>query len=189
MLGRKDTREGLAFLRTLLGRREFEVSTLRLLAYGTWSDAFFALGYALFWIGLFAATRKGPLRWGVVVLFHATAILVVVVKTIAYQYVRETGTTLDYTIIALWLPRFDEIGSMLVQGVTLSAWVLLVFALLYAALGPLFVTRFILWWRGWPYRSPTTEGPEKISSLSISLGLCLLALGLASLSLREDLNP
>lgn len=34
----------------------------------------------------------------------------------------------------------------------------------------------------------STEGPEKVS-LSISLGLCLLALGLASLSLREDINP
>jgi lipoteichoic acid synthase len=221
MLGRKDTREGLAFLKMLLGRRdwvyvlsllvpfvvynlalkalvlssrnvggggEFEVSTLRLLAYGTWSDAFFALGYALFWIGLFAATRKGPLRWGVLILFHATTILVVTVKAVAYQYVRETGTTLDYTIIALWLPRFYEIGPMLVQGIALAAWVLLAATLLYATLGPLVVTRFIVWWRGWPGRSLSSVGPEKIS-LSISLGLCLLGLGLASLSLREDLNP
>ena len=221
MLGRKDTREGLAFLRTLLGRRdwvyvlsllvpfvvynlalkalvlssrnvggggEFEVSTLRLLAYGTWSDAFFALGYALFWIGLFAATRKGPLRWGVVILFHATTILVVTVKTVAYQYVRETGTTLDYTIFALWLPRFYEIGPMLVRGIAPAAWVLLAATLLYAALGPLVVTRFIVWWRGWPGRSLSSVGPEKIP-LFISLGLCLLGFGLASLSLREDLNP
>lgn len=221
MLGRKETREGLAFLRALLGRRdwvyvlsllvpfvvynlalkalvlssrnvggggEFEVSTLRLLAYGTWSDAFFALGYALFWIGLFAATRKGPLRWGVLILFHATTILVVTLKTVAYQYVRETGTTLDYTIIALWLPRFYEIGPMLVGGIALAAWVLLAATLLYATLGPLVVTRFIVWWRGWPGRSLSSVGPEKIP-LFISLGLCLLGLGLASLSLREDLNP
>ena len=221
MLGRKGTREVLAFLRALLDRRDwiyvlsllvpfvvynlalkvlvlssrnvkteeqFEVSTLHLLAYGMWSDAFFVLGYALFWIGLFAATRKGPIRWGVLILFHTTTILVVMVKTIAYQYVRETGTTLDYTIIALWLPRFYEIGPMLVQGIALSAWVLLVAALLYAALGPLFVTRFLVWWRGWTVSSTSTEGPEKVS-LSISLGLCLLALGLASLSLREDINP
>jgi lipoteichoic acid synthase len=221
MLGRKDMREGLVFLRALLGRRdwvyvlsllvpfvvynlalkalvlssrnvggggEFEVSTLRLLAYGTWSDTFFALGYALFWIGLFAATRKGPLRWGVLILFHATTILVVMVKTVAYQYVQETGTTLDYTIIALWLPRFYEIGPMLVQGIALVAWVLLAATLLYAALGPLFVTRFAVGWRGWPGRSPASVGPEKVA-LSISLGLCLLGLGLASLSLREDVNP
>ena len=174
--------------RNVKTEEQFEVSTLHLLAYGMWSDVFFVLGYALFWIGLFAATRKGPLRWGVLILFHATTILVVLVKTIAYQYVRETGTTLDYTIIALWLPRFYEIGPMLVQGVTLAAWVLLVAALLYAALGPLFVTRFIVWWRVRPEVAPSTEGPEKVS-LSISLGLCLLALGLASLSLRENLNP
>ena len=175
--------------RNVGGGPEFEVSTPRLLAYGMWSDLFFVLGYAVFWIGLFAATRKSSLRWVVLVLFHATTILVVMVKTIAYQYVRETGTTLDYTIIVLWLPRFDEIGSMLLQGVAFSAWVLLVTALLYAALGPLFVTRFILWWRGWPNNSvPSTEGSERVA-LAVSLGLCLLALGLASLSLREDLNP
>ncbi|MDQ3893020.1 MAG: hypothetical protein M3274_09025, partial [Actinomycetota bacterium] len=175
--------------RNVGGGPGFEVSTPRLLAYGMWSDLFFVLGYAVFWIGLFAATRKSSLRWGVLVLFHATTILVVMVKTIAYQYVRETGTTLDYTIIVLWLPRFDEIGSMLLQGVTFSAWVLLVTALLYAALGPPFVTRFILRWRGWPNNSaPSTEGSEGVA-LAVSLGLCVLALGLASLSLREDLNP
>src|SRR5919107_4839304 len=53
---------------------QFRVSTLRILAYGMWSDVFFVLGYALLWIGLFAAARKGPLRWVVLVLFHATAI-------------------------------------------------------------------------------------------------------------------
>lgn len=27
-----------------------------------WSDIFFALGYALLWVGLFATVRRGPLR-------------------------------------------------------------------------------------------------------------------------------
>ena len=174
--------------RNVTTEEQFEVSTLQLLAYGMWSDAFFVLGYALFWIGLFAAAREGFWRRGVLVLFHATTILVVIVKTIAYLYVNDTATTEIYTIIALWLPRFYEIGSMLFQGITLAAWVLLVAALLYTVLGPLFVTRFFEWWRGWPGRAPSIRGPERVS-LSISLGLCLLALGLASLSLREDLNP
>ena len=40
-----------------------------------WSDIFFNLGYALLWVGLFAATRGSrPLRWVVVVLFHASTI-------------------------------------------------------------------------------------------------------------------
>src|SRR3982750_110799 len=41
------------------------------------SDVFFSLGYALLWIGLFAAVRRGPLRGVMVVLFHATPVLVV----------------------------------------------------------------------------------------------------------------
>src|SRR5215210_6944277 len=48
------------------------------------SDLFFNLGYAFFWIGLFAAVRdKGPLRRFVVVLFHVMTMLVVLVSTFA----------------------------------------------------------------------------------------------------------
>ena len=167
---------------------QFDVSTLSLLAYGMWSDMFFVLGYALLWIGLFAAARKGPLRWIVLVLFHATAMIVVMIKTVAYQYIQETGTTLDYTIIRLWLPRFYEIGPMIVQGVPPSAWVLLGVVLFYAALGPWLVTRFVVRWRGWPRRSPPTGGPEKVPFFG-SLLLCFLALGLGPLSLQEGFNP
>ena len=62
------------------------------------SDLFFNLGYALLWIGLFATTRssRGFLRRVVVVLFHASAILVLIVTTCANQYFRQNGTTLDY---------------------------------------------------------------------------------------------
>src|SRR3712207_8378261 len=41
------------------------------------SDVFFNLGYALLWIGLFAAARRGFLRRVVVVLFHAVTLVVV----------------------------------------------------------------------------------------------------------------
>ena len=165
---------------------QFRVPTFRILAYGMWSDVFFVLGYVLLWLGLFAATRKSPLRWGVLVLFHATTILVVMVKTIAYQYVQETGTTLDYTIIALWLPRFDELQPVIGQGIPLSAWIILVAVLSYAALGPWLVTRFAIWWRGWPRRSPSTWRGFPLFG---SLVLCLLALGFGWLSLQEGFNP
>src|ERR671917_2203009 len=59
------------------------------------SDVFFNLGYALLWIGLFAAVRRGPLRRVVVFLFHAVAMLVVLVTTVAHHYFKENGTTLD----------------------------------------------------------------------------------------------
>src|SRR5918998_2020241 len=71
------------------------------------SDIFFNLGYALLWIGLFAAVRGGPLRWVVVSLFHAVTMLVVIVNTCAHQYFMDNGTTLDYAIIAEWIPKFN----------------------------------------------------------------------------------
>ena len=66
------------------------------------SDVFFNLGYALVWIGLFgAARRRGPLRRVVVFLFHAMTMLVATVRASAHEYLRETGTALDYDIVAL----------------------------------------------------------------------------------------
>jgi hypothetical protein len=79
------------------------VGALRLLR----SDVLFDLGYVLLWIGLFAASR-GMLRRIVFVLFHAAAVLVVVVGMCAYQYFRSTGTTLDYPIVAYYLAKLGE---------------------------------------------------------------------------------
>jgi lipoteichoic acid synthase len=143
------------------------------------SDVFFNLGYALLWIGLFAAIRRGPLRWAVVFLFHVVTMLVVIVTTCAHQYFKDNGTTLDYAIIAEWIPKFNEIVPILVDGVPLSAWVVLASALLYAALGPWFLTRAVEWWRGRPesYRAETPG----ISVLG-PLGLWFLALAFVSLS-------
>jgi lipoteichoic acid synthase len=202
----------LGFLRGLLSRREwvyllsllvpFVVYNLALKAYDISSrpgdhglvrtldlmrsDIFFNVGYALFWIGLFAVVRKGPLRWLVVFLFHAATILVVLVTTSAHQYLQETGTTLDYGILALWLPELKRVVPVLAGSVPLSAWILLVAALLYAALGPWFLTHAIGRWRGWPRRSPA-ETPE--SSFLTPLGLWLLALGFGLFSLLIGPGP
>ncbi len=155
------------------------------------SDVFFNLGYALFWIGLFAAARgEGPLRRAVVVLFHVATILVVIMTTSAHQYFQVTGTTLDYGIVALWLPRFGEVAPVLASGGTLWSWALLLVALFYATLGPLLVTRAVSRWRGWPPRFQA--GRTSISFLG-ALGLLLLAFGFGSLSLligaRSTDNP
>jgi len=86
------------------------------------SDTFFTLGYALLWIGLFAATPSGGLpRRAVVVLFHAATMLVVLVTTCAYQYYQETGTPLDYSVVALFLPNPGEILPMF-ASVSIAAW-------------------------------------------------------------------
>jgi len=136
----------------------------------------------LFWIGLFSAVRGGgSLRRAVVVLFHAATLLVVTVTTCAYQYFRETGTTLDYNIIALWMLKPREVVLVLGGSVPLSAWVLLFGVLFYGALGPGLLARVVEWWRGWAgRRSPA--GTFKVL-LCGSLGLWFLALGFGSLSL------
>jgi lipoteichoic acid synthase len=107
------------------------------------SDALFDLGYALLWIGLFAASR-GLLRRIVLVLFHAAAVLVVAVGMCAYQYFRSTGTTLDYPIVAYYLTKLGEAQGAVSSAAPLSAWLVLAAALLYALLGPMLITRGLL---------------------------------------------
>ncbi|MBV9452574.1 MAG: sulfatase-like hydrolase/transferase [Rubrobacter sp.] len=152
------------------------------------SNIFFNLGYALFWIGLFAAvrSRRGTLRRVVVILFHVFTILVVIVTTSAYQYFRTTGTTLDYGIIALWLPHPQEVMPVLASGATLWTWVLLFVALLYVVLGPSLVTSALGRWQGWPERFRPGRAQNGVLS---SLGLLLLALGFGSLSLLIGARP
>jgi lipoteichoic acid synthase len=146
------------------------------------SDVFFNLGYALFWIGLFSAVRGGgSLRRAVVVLFHVATLLVVTVTTCAYQYFRETGTTLDYNIIALWMLKPGEVVLVLGGSVPLSAWVLLFGVLFYVALGPWLLARVVEWWRGWAGRRSPAGTFEVL--FCGSLGLWFLAFGFGSLSL------
>ena len=147
------------------------------------SDVFFDFGYVLLWIGLFAAARSGPLRKAVVVHFHVTTILVVLVNTCAYQYFKQTGTALDYGVIALWLPDLKEVMPVLTGSVSLSSWVLLFATLFYVALGPWLVTRVLGRSRGWAGRPPV----RTLEVLFLGpLGLWLLALGFGSLSLLID---
>jgi lipoteichoic acid synthase len=143
------------------------------------SDVFFNLGYALLWIGLFGvARRRGPLRRVVVFLFHVMTMLVATVRASAHEYFRETGTTLDYDIVALWLPRPKDVKQM----TPLSAWVFLAAALFYAASGPWLVSRALGRWRGRSAR-PLDGMPRKVSFFLSPLGLMLQALGFGALSL------
>ncbi|MDQ3913657.1 MAG: LTA synthase family protein, partial [Actinomycetota bacterium] len=141
------------------------------------SSFFFNLGFALLWIGLFTATRGGPLRKVVVVLFHAAAILVVIANTCGHQYLQQNGSTLDYVTIAEWIPKFKEIEPILFEGgVPLWAWLLLAVALLYVILGPLVIMRAVERWRGRTRTTSPTRAPL------FSFALCSVALGLGLLS-------
>jgi lipoteichoic acid synthase len=142
------------------------------------SDVFFNLGYALLWIGLFGAMRRGPLRRVVFFLFHVMTMLVATVRTSAHEYFRETGTALDYDIVALWLPRPRDVKQM----TPLSAWVVLAAALFYATLGPWLVSRALGRWQGWPAASPNGS-PRRASFFQNPIGLILQALGFGFLSL------
>ena len=151
------------------------------------SDVFFDLGYALLWIGIFAAVRTRRLLHGVVVLlFHVTTVLIAVVNTFAHQYYQETGTTLDYGIVAAVIPNLGEVWPILTGGVASSAWAILFGALCYALFGPWLATRATGRWWGRPARhQPTT--PE-VSFLG-PLGLGFLAFGFGWLSLLIGVNP
>ena len=153
------------------------------------SDVFFNLGYALFWVGLLAVVQSiNTLRKIVLVLFHVGTILIVTVTTSAHQYFLETGTTLDYGILALWLPDLSKVAPVLLSSTPLWVWALLVAILLYVAFGPLLLTQAMDRWRGWPERDQAQRRGGRargvaFSSFLVSFGFLLLAFGFVFLSL------
>ena len=112
------------------------------------SEILFDAGYVLVWIGLFAVSRRGMPRRVVLVLMHASAILVVVISTVAYQYFRATGTVLDYSVVAYYLAKPGEAKGAVSSDAPVGAWLVLSAALLYALPGPLLLTRAFLPIRG-----------------------------------------
>jgi len=151
------------------------------------SDVFFNLGYSLLWIALLAAARGRRLVFpAVVVLFHAVTMLGLIVSTCAHWYFQETGAALDYATFVEWILRFDEITPVLGRDISSSDWVVLAVALVYAALGPPFVSRAVERLRGWT-GSPPAVSPR--ASLLSSLGLLLLALGFGWVSLLVGYGP
>jgi lipoteichoic acid synthase len=108
------------------------------------SELLFDVGYVLVWVGPFAVVRRGMPRRVVLVLFHASAILVAVIATVAYQYFRSTGTVLDYGMVAYYLAQPEEAQGAVSSNAPMAAWVILSAALLCALPGPLLVTRALV---------------------------------------------
>lgn len=152
------------------------------------SDLLFNLGYSLFWMGLLGAARSGPARWAAVGLFHLVTVLVMFVRAAAHQFFRQTGTTLDYPIIALWLPRLEQVRPMLVHGVPRPAWALTAAALLYAVLGPRLLAELFGRWRGWPEELAETEDARPFAPWLLLAGAVLCALSLPAGPVPADVG-
>ena len=158
------------------------------------SDVLFNLGYALLWIGLFALTRRGFPRWLVVILFHATAVLVGAITTCAHFYFQETGSTLGLDIIIYSLTTFGEIKDVVASVASPAIWALAVAGLCYVVLGPLLVTFLVYKWRSrrGPVRSVTEGASRLVASVVCLAGVALTFLAVpvqpdgASISFSRD---
>ncbi len=107
------------------------------------SDVFFNLGYAALWIGLFAIARSRPGRAAVLAAFHLLCLLLPVLTTAAHFYYKTTGSTLDYSLIALTLTSFNEIQGVIASEMTGLHWGLLSGVLFYGIAGPAVITRLV----------------------------------------------
>ncbi|QYJ14212.1 Phosphoglycerol transferase I [Rubrobacter xylanophilus DSM 9941] len=147
------------------------------------SDLLFGLGYALFWIGLFAVARRGLSRLTVLVLFHAAAILVALVTTAYHRFFVVTGTTLDAATILFFIFSPGEVGPVAASELTLPLVVTLIVSLAYAIFGPLILVRMVFRRRG------STAGGAAGRSWPAFAGMALLAYALFSLSLLPGGGP
>jgi arylsulfatase A-like enzyme/rRNA processing protein Gar1 len=145
------------------------------------SDLLFNLGYVLLWVGLFALTRQSRLRWPVVVLFHATTILVAATTTAAHQYFQETGSTLGLNIILYSLRTFGEIKDVIGSVTSPFVWVAVSGVFGYLVVGPWLISRLVFGRVG----RPRPFGSLATSRL-FALGSCVSSLGLIFLSLPVD---
>jgi arylsulfatase A-like enzyme len=140
------------------------------------SDLLFNLGYAVFWIGLFAVVRSGAPRLIVLGLFHVCSILVVVLTTSAHVFFEKTGSTLSLSFVVASLSSFGEIWGAIVSETKLMHWIVIPVTIVYGSVGPAVVTRLAT--HGW--HLPTRNVARERLSLP---ALCLATLCLFCLSL------
>lgn len=105
------------------------------------SDVLFNAGFAALWIGLFAVVRSGGLRSALLVLFHFSCILMMVLTTSSHFYFQTTGSPLDYTMISMTFSSFGEIQGIIAAEMNALHWLLISLVLLYGVAGPAVITR------------------------------------------------
>ena len=149
------------------------------------SDLLFDSGYALLWIGLFAVARTGLWRALVVVILHATTVLLALIATGAHQFYEVTGSTLNFDAILYFLSSPQEVGSVAASEATPALLALVSGALLYALFGPWLVSRLVGRWRGW---TTVGAGPRGAAWLGFT-GACIAAGGLFAFSVLPAGGP
>ena len=145
------------------------------------SDLLFNLGFVSLWVGLFALSRRSRLRWPVVALFHAAAILVVGTSTAAHQYFQETGSTLSLNVIVYSLRSFGEIKDVIGSVTSPAVWLAVLAVLDYIVLGPWMISRLIYGRRRGPESSDSSVTPRLFA-----VGACAVSVGFISLSLPVE---
>ena len=140
------------------------------------SDLLFNLGYAVFWIGVFAVVRTRIPRLAALGLFHLLSILVVVLTTSAHVFFDKTGSMLSLSFVLASLASFGEIQGTIGSEVKLVHWLVIPIAIVYGTVGPAVVTRLAthVW------RVPTRSVGRPWRAL---LAVCLAAFAFFSLSL------
>ena len=107
------------------------------------SDLLFTLGYALFWVGVFAAAKGSRFRPVLVGLFHVATIFTALVSTVAYEYFRVTGSTLDTGFILFSLSSPEGLGAVMESESSPGIIAVIFFVLAYALAGPWLLTRVL----------------------------------------------
>ena len=145
------------------------------------SDLLFNLGYVFLWVGLFTLTKRGRLRWLVVVLFHTATILVAVTTTSAHHYFEETGSTLSLNVIMYSLSKLGDVKDIIESVASPFIWVSTLVILSYIIFGPWLITRLVL-----GKRDRSGAFGSLTTARMFALGSCIVSLGLIFLSLPVD---
>jgi lipoteichoic acid synthase len=140
------------------------------------SDLLFNLGYAAFWIGLFAVVRGGVGRRVLLVLFHLLAVVVVALTTSVHVFFEKTGSMMGFSFLLNSLSSLGDIWKVITSETTLMHWIVVPVALVYGTVGPAIITRLVT--HGW--HLPTRSAPRARANQLVA---CAAALALLSLSL------
>ena len=140
------------------------------------SDLLFNLGYAAFWICLFAVVRGGIGRRVLLVLFHLSAVATIATTTSVHVFFEKTGSMLGFTFVLNSLSSLGDIWKVITSETTIMHWIVVPVALVYGTVGPAIITRLVT--HGW--HLPTGGATRATTNPLVA---CAAALALLSLSL------